>query len=407
MFGRDAAWAAVVAGAMCKWAIKFARQTRYFSATLTISVCCCFAVWMMYRRGWWRDFVLGGICFVLLFHTHILTFFILCGSCCVLVPGMIRKPRFVGKAAMFTAITGAGIVPWMILTGFAKTASQLPAARSLFHFFWEPLGYPLSNWQMSVMFLCTVAGLTIASLPVARRRWPRLVEVLGDRRMAFWFLASWGAVGFIAFTMLIPAASYFRQRLTLTVFGPGLLLGAVACAVVARMINRKHSSLIATGLFLAILIPLRQMRPLGIANYPTPYPATLDVIDLLRGMDLKPGTRLYASPNHHLLLQFYTGLPVRDIAATRKSFGFIPRRHRLSGGRPALRALPWTDVKTVLADSGQSVTDDEAAAIANDVSTLASRRELQKVVATVEPPPRAPLPYDAALLQLQRSGPKR
>ena len=74
IYGRDAAWTALILGSIHPWHIGLSRQARYYSAQVLLSAACCVLVWLMIRRGRWRHFVLAGLGFVLLFHTHLLSF---------------------------------------------------------------------------------------------------------------------------------------------------------------------------------------------------------------------------------------------------------------------------------------------------------------------------------------------
>jgi hypothetical protein len=66
---------------------------------------------------------------------------------------------------------------------------------------------------------------------------------------------------------------------------------------------------------------------------------TYDVLELLRDRHpFAPGTKLYATPNYHLPVTFYTGIPVGNDAAVRRSYldGY-------EGGLVILEAGPYYD----------------------------------------------------------------
>jgi hypothetical protein len=401
MYGEDAAWTALIVGCVCRPAIEFARQARYYSATLTLSVCCCLAVWMMFRRGWWRDFLAAAILFTLLFHTHILTFFILCGASLMLLPGILRQYRAFAKSSVFGAIILAGTLPWMLFTGFLDAAPKLPPARSLFNFPIDLFDYPISAGPVSIIFILGIFWI-VASFVWTRRLGNRWLAPIKNHRTVIIFLAGWAIVGFAAFTLLIPAASYFRARLTLTVLGPGLLFGAVVMTAAGRAIVPKYSTALGT---LVCIFALAAKQRMTIFYEPPMHglPDVTDVVEILRQTPVEPGARLYATPNSHLLLSFYTGLPVRDVAATRKSFlDNYPGEIILLDGSG--RYLPVTDqqVQEAAESTKFPMSGAEARAIAPAMSTLLQRIELSKTVQNVEPPLPPAEPFHKVLFDLQR-----
>jgi hypothetical protein len=50
------------------------------------------------------------------------------------------------------------------------------------------------------------------------------------------------------------------------------------------------------------------------------WEADASVLDYLRASSIDRKTRLYAAPNDHLILSFYSGLPVQDITPVRKAY---------------------------------------------------------------------------------------
>jgi hypothetical protein len=49
-------------------------------------------------------------------------------------------------------------------------------------------------------------------------------------------------------------------------------------------------------------------------------PAVVDLLQALGAMDFTADTKLYATPNEHLTITYYTGLPVQSVAPVRRGF---------------------------------------------------------------------------------------
>ena len=60
----------------------------------------------------------------------------------------------------------------------------------------------------------------------------RITQPILAHRKPIYFLLAWILIGFLAFTFLIPAASYFYKRLALGLLGPGLVFGAILFALI-------------------------------------------------------------------------------------------------------------------------------------------------------------------------------
>jgi hypothetical protein len=400
LYGKDAAWAALGAAAVCTPVVEFARQARYYSATLALTACCCVLACLMLRRGMWRDFLFGAAAFVLLFHTHALSFLATCAACGLGVPLLFRHPRAAAKLAAFAAILVVGTVPWVVLTGFAGAARDLPRARSLLSppdvwAFVEQLG-PFSLLA-SLTLLCLVAAWVLGDrLPA------RLARPFADYAPAFLFLAAWAAIGALAFVFLMPAVSYFYGRLVLTILVPGFLFGAMCFAAVARVVTPRHATVLAPALFVLAIAAAGQVT-IWPGRDAAGTPSTFDVIEHLRGLDLRPGTRIYATPNHHLTLTFYTGMPVQSVAPVRKSFlDAYPGELLILEAGPRYESLTPAEIQEVCAAAGHPLTET---AVRDMESHLAGRllRETIRGRAACMTPALDPVPgFYEDLLRYQR-----
>jgi hypothetical protein len=110
-------------------------------------------------------------------------------------------------------------------------------------------------------------------------------------------------------------------------------------------------------------------------------------MECLRRLDIRPGTRIYATPSHHLLLTFYTGLPVQNVAPVRKSFldHYEGELLILEAG-PRYESLTWREIQRDLLAAGHPLTDREAQRLEPLLATRLLREELRGRVADVTPP---------------------
>jgi hypothetical protein len=401
MYGPDAGWVALVAGTFFKPVVDFARQARYYSPTLTLSACAALMIWQMARRGRKRDFILGAVVFLLLFHTHFLAF--LCASAAfgLTFPYFYRQPGVAGKLALFAGIVAAGVVPWILLTGFTESVVDLPKARSLLSFadvrnFAQKLGlFPLL--AASVLFWLLVAERFRKRLP------NRLVQSFVEYRQPFLVVAGWTLIGLAAFIAFMPAASYFYGRLVLTILVPCLLFGAMLFAGIARVLTPRYTPLLASCLFVLVLLPIGQVS-LWPAAAPPGTPPIFEAIEALRGLNLRAGTRIYATPNDHLTLTFYTGIPIQDVAPVRKSFidSYEGELLFLEAG-PRYEPLDWREIQRVLSAAGHPLSDAEAQRLERLLANRLVEEDLLGHVAKVTPA-REPVPdFCTAVLRFQRA----
>jgi hypothetical protein len=381
LYGRDAAWAAVAAGTVCEPAIYFARQARYYSATLALTACCCLLIWRMLQHGRWRDFLLGAIVFVLLFHSHVLSFAVTCAALGLLTPFLFRHARCVANLATFAVIVSGSILPWAVLTGFVASAAEIPKARSLLSLqdLWTFLGMLGLFPMLAILtFVWLLVGRVRGRLP------DRLVRPFADHRGAFLWLAGWGMIGLVAFIGLMPAVSFFYGRIVLTVLVPGLLFGALLFAAIARLLAPRYSSLLASALFILALIQAGQAT---FWESPDPgTPLTFDLLDHVGSLDLLPDTRIYATPNYHLPLMFYTGLPIQSVAPVRKSFldNYEGELLIVEAG-PRYEPLTWQEIQQTLSATDHPASEAEARRLEPLLATRLLREELGRRVAHVTP----------------------
>jgi len=321
--GRDVAWAALLLGTFMTSSVELARMARYFSASLLLGTACGITIWLMARRGRWSHFISGAMALALLFHTHIVTFLVACALFVFMLPFMMRHLRAIPKLITVGMILTLSILPWVFLSGFHERAGNVPMAWSFLTFPGD-FFYPLFRFRR--LALAVVLGLVC--LPVVRSVKGSLPERLTQPFLNFsgahYFLATWFITGCLAASFLFPAASYFLDRIFICLIPPGIFLMAVVLAATARTLIPRYSSALAACLAVALLCVVRMgtfhLSQPQQCNAPPQQVPVLEMIEELRARDIEPGTKIYATPNNHLILALYTGLPVQSIAPVRKSF---------------------------------------------------------------------------------------
>lgn len=383
LYGRDAAWAALLVAAFSAAVVDLARQARYYALTTLLSTACCLIVWRVYRHGRWRDYVLAAILFALLFHTHVIAFLIAGGAMGMILPLAIRRRGFLPRMLVFAGMVLALTLPWVWLTGFLEQAGRVPRAWPSLRFPDDLLAFlglrlPISLLLIGGSLALLVADLGAGALP------QRYVRPFVSRRGELWFLITWMILTYLGFTLLAPAVSYSLDRMALPMLGPGVVLGASFVAAVTRMCAASAPSWPA-GIFLAAYLALfSTLNPLHIEAARPRYKQ--EAIEFLRRRPLAPNTRLYATPNFHLLLTVYTGLPVQSVAPVRKSFlDSYPGEILLIEVVP-FRSPSAEHVQQAAAAAGVALGQGEAQELAWLVTSRAVRERLHGSVAEVDPP---------------------
>ncbi len=404
IYGADAGWAALAAGAVLRPAIEFSRLARYYASTLALSAGCGLALWSLLRKGRWRDAIAAGVLLGLLFHAHLLSFVVLIGVTALICPAILRRH---GQAPLKLAAMG-GIVlamtlPWLALSGFFETPRSMPLARQMM----SPrqvLAYPLKLWPVVLVGSIAVAGLVF--LNRFRSRLPsRWVRPVAQGRGGFLLLAAWAALACVAFVLLVPAPSYFSRRLTLILVPPGLLFAAMLFAAIGRIVMPRYPRLsgAAAALLLVATLAAGHQASFGRFDDPLTPKHTYEVIDALRQIPIPPGTRVYCTPGDHLPLTFYTGIPIQSIAPIRKSFfdGFPRDVMVIEAGRLFDPLTPMEARAAALA-GGARISLEDAGAAAHRIDGALIRENLSGRVASIAPPA-TPLPaYAPILLAAQR-----
>ena len=336
-----------------------------------------------------------------MFHTHLISFVVVCAATCLLLPAILRHRDAIAKLFVMGVIVAAGTVPWIFWTGFLTQTEHIPPARSFLSYPADLFIYPLKKSPMRFPAFSHCCGFCSSSCLGHWLLHRCVTQPILSHRKPIYFLLAWLIIGFFAFTLLIPAASYFYKRLALSLLGPGLVFGAMLFALTAREISERRSGLIASLAFLAIVIVT------GKAFFPFFEDAepngSLEAINWFATHDLAPDTKIYCTPNDQLTLTFLAGVPVQSVAPVRKSF--IDRywgRIVMIESSPPYQTLQIPDIVRIAADSGSILSDAEAHRLQSSLSTRLLRMELASRCASVSPALEPPLPFTDAIINFQR-----
>ncbi len=382
--GYDTAWCLLIAAAFHESIVFFGWQARYYSATLAFSALSGLTIGNLINKGRWRDSVATAFALVLLFHTHYLSCLLLAGVLVANLPFVFRHPQWLLKLSLTGAIVALGIVPWLFWTGFFDSATHIPGV-------WPMLAFPQDFvfwFATRKLFVCLLAlALALVLMSARLSRIPLLARVLttaAANRRAFYFATVWFCIAYIGFLVLIPAASFYPERLSLVVAVPGYLLLALSTTLAARAMSPR---------FAVLLSPLMVLILLGLRWEVTPPPSAQPrhtigaFLDLVRSVKFRPGTKLYAWPNDSLTLTYYLGLPVQSIAPVRRSF-----LSEYSGDIILLQmngpyaTPPLKEVRATAKKSGAELNAEEAQRIGLHIQRYGATQYLASQVADIWPP---------------------
>lgn len=384
--GPAAGWAALVYAAFAKKNVYYGSQARYYSLTLVLIAGCGWVLWRIIRRGHWRDYLAGSAVWVLLFHTHVTSCLGMCVVALLSLPWHRRAERLWIKRVTAFVIVACGTLPWVWLTGYLQNTSTIPSAWRMEGFLASVVGYPL---QRKVELTLFVLGITAAVLAwmFAKRMPKRMVEAFGVRRGAFAFVSAWAGVMFLSFALCMPAASFFMTRLSLMIAVPCILLASMIVASGSNLISRRWAPVIAPVVVLVLLASTgRLVSNDALKPRVEPFTAIQTVMDYLQDTDLPDGTRLYGTPNNHLVLSYYTGLPIQSVAPVRKTYldnypGPIVIFQKAYF--PPLPEVGW--VIDLAARAGVELNERDAVQLAERLCSRVYREEVAPKVAAVSP----------------------
>ena len=398
--GDDTAWSFLIATAFAQSFVRFGWQARYYSATLAFSALAGLAVWNLTRRGRWRDAAAAGLSLVLLFHTHSLSFVIVTAVLFANVPVGFRPSRCLPKLMLTGAIVGLGLVPWMYYTGFLSAAAGIPSA-------WPLLIFPgdFVSWfatrKTFLVIIASVTALVLLSAARPHQRLPRLLLAAATDKHAFYFAVTWLVIAYLGFLFLIPAASFYPERLTLVLAVPGYLLLALCIAFASRTLVPRFA-VIASPLLMLVFLGARGVPSVQFAAQSSQN-SVRAFMELASSWNLDAGTRIYAFPNSHLLLTYYLGLPVQSIAPVRKSFlDEYPGDIIIVETAAPYYEVAAEDMRTTAREDGTALSLSEWQQINLRVQRYGAREYLHGRVAQIWPPAESMARHEIGVLEQRK-----
>ena len=412
LYGRNGAWVAAGIGSLLAVHITFSQQARYYSATLA---CNAFAAWSldaMFRRGGWRDYLAGSVIFTLLFYTHLLGFAILCavwaisqGYACFAYrsepQGMSDRLK---RCGAFCAAVAVLCAPWVMATGFLRHLSTIPAAWRLMRFPRDLVILRAFASEFGILVIGALLILLLGSAFPRSRLIRRLFRPFRRRSTSFALLYLWLAIGYVAFLFGMPAASLFLARFAMMLLIPVILLISMIVCCFGEILNPKRPRYPAFAAALVFVVISNVIHPLPSATKVVRENRDLEsAIRYLKEANLSPSTLIFATPNDHLVLTFYTGMAIQSIAPVRKSFldsypGPVLLLEKDNMRLPSFILAPR--LMRAAKTAGHVLTEQQALALSCEITSKENRTILASQVAEVEPRA-APIPsWGAAVVKI-------
>ena len=387
VYGRDAAWTALLAAVLIDGVVSHGRQARYYSATYAAVTCAALAIWGFVSHRTWRHLALCAVALLILFYTHVLSCVIMGALLLVFSIRWFSTPTGLRQMIALGVCLSIGTLPWALYSGFLPAALQLPKAWAILELPYDLLAFPL---RRPAFFAPAMLGLLWLGIGLAfRRPLPRrLVDPFVEHRRGFFFLATWSALGFFLFLALIPAASYFPTRPNIVTFVPGLLLFASVLASASRTLTSRYRLPLSLGLMTLTLlatgeVTLRHLRPSPTAGAP------IELVKIMQEWEFAPKTRIYSTPNDHLVLTYYSGLPVQSIAPIRKSFlDTYQGPLFLIDTKTGALFLPVDETIEIAAEAGVDLSEEEAQRLLDELNLALATEQIENRTASHWPPKR-------------------
>jgi hypothetical protein len=378
--GGGAGWAMALATALGGFFAWTGRQARYYSPTLALTALAGLLVWRALRGGRVRDHALAGLGLALLFHAHALSALVLAAVLAASLPIAGGLRAHLSGVAVAGAVGGALVLPWALWTGFLEAGSRAPAARQM-------LDAATLVASLRSAGLVWLAGAGLSAVATLARRLPdRIARPLAEAAPGLYFATAWAFLAHAAFLGLVPAASYFPVRLKLSVALPALLIAALALGVASRALARRRGDALVPLAMLAALVAGGQLY----RSFPAAEPAAgeHEIARVLRALPLSAAARVYATPNTHLPLTYYSGLPVQSASAVRPSWFERVGPELIVVDTPWYEPLAAARVREVAARHGRSLDDGAARALSREAVRQATLADLQALRLPLDERPR-------------------
>ncbi len=393
--GAPVGWAVALAAATSNVFVWYGRQARYYSATLAGNAVCGLAIWNACSRGRMSDHALAGLAVGVLFHIHALSAVTMALVYVAALPLARHQARLWLRALTAGVVGCALVLPWAAWSGLLSQTAHVPAAR-------QYLDLSTLLWSLPttdpVVLGTAVLGLTwfAAALLLGDRLRDRWRQPIVEGAAGLYFVIAWLVLSYVLFPALIPAVSYTVTRLKLMVAVPGLLFLTLVFAAASRAARPGSRFLPLIGVT-ALLLLSRQIPPKLSAD--GPGHGFVDLIGLVRSWTVGPGGRIFASPNEHLILTYYSGRPVQSIAPVRKEWLDRFREDVIVVEGPWFEHLQPADVHAAAGRLRRELAPEEANYRAAEAPRLAAALDLAASGARVLPPPPTPDDLDRALVE--------
>jgi hypothetical protein len=318
MAGEAAGWAALVFTALCERIVWFGFQARYYSPTLCMDALCAWLLWRCICRGRTRDFVFFGSGLVLLFHTHSLSSMAVLLTAFAVLPLMREQAHLLAKTTWAAVVFVIGCVPWAWLSGLLQHAVRLPPARELLRWPDDVAYFTIQRLDAAALILVSLLCFLFAR-EMQRRGGPVGWDDLRRAQRGATLCILWLILAYATFFLCMPAASFYWVRMTMTLEVPAILLIAGGLSVATRSLAPRFAPALAVLVMVTFLVTTGRL-----VTAPKSAEATFEPIgEMVAELDRRtwdPATEFYASPNFHLVLTYYTGLPVQSIAPVRTEY---------------------------------------------------------------------------------------
>lgn len=396
-------------GSLLNVPVWFTQQARYYAATMAAMSLSTWMAARLLKRGDLRDVILAGISAAVLFYCHTLCFGIAwcLMAVCICVRWRGHARQMLGRLLLLASIPTILCLPWMLATGFLQQSADVPnAVRMVAHPQDLFLGRVLIN-EYALLALIPLLILVLSKTGYLNKQ-VELVRSITAFRSSFVVLFTWLLLSYGAFIVLMPIASFFRDRLKLMCLIPALLLIALTCTALISAFRPKHRLVGGICLVAGFISLSNGIRTLPFAE--CSWQSLSALIAYLQHTDIRPDTRIYASPNEQFVLAFYTAMPVQDIAPVRKTFldnyaGHILYIERV--GETESSEFSPDALQQAARAAGARLTHDHAWNVYCDVLSHDARLEESRHVKQVLPPLREVPAYASELVRQYQQEAKR
>jgi hypothetical protein len=291
-------------------------------------------------------------------------------------------------------VAAAVVLPWALWSGLLAQATHIPAA---WHYLdWSTLLASLPSDNPAAWTTALIGFAWFAAAWLLGGRLPdRCRRPMVEGTAGLWFATAWLTLSYVSFAVLVPAASYFVERLKLVVAVPGLLLIALVVLAVSRVVGPSWGFLPVAGLTGLLVVAGQTPPQLPDEGHDTSFE---DRLRSIRSRDLSRGGRIFATPNEHLILTYYSGRPVQSIAPVRKEWlDRFPGDLLIVEG-PVYDWPRMTEVQDAARRVGVELSPAEAQDWAYRIPARVTALALLGSGTQVVPPPPAPNAFDFALV---------